>query len=76
MNTTTRFRIAVVFLLALLVLVLAARLGVAIYDEAHPRNVDVLCSDHPDDKNWDRSYHGPADLVLGACQMAYGTNNP
>lgn len=74
------FRAWTLALLALLVLALAGRLAVAIYDEAHPRDIQVWCDgggvNKEGDAYYNRTYEGPADLVLGACQMAAGTNNP
>lgn len=72
--TARQFRGWVLAALALLVLVLVGRLAVAVYDEAHPRSITVYCDGTSE--GWGRSYYGPADLVLGACQMAAGTNNP
>lgn len=67
----------VVVALLLVALVIGARVVVSIYQMAHPRDITVWCDPSSDpDKGYNRSYEGPADLVLGACQMVAGTNNP
>lgn len=72
-GTGRRLLIFIAFALVLLVLVMAGRLAVDIYEQAHPRDVDVWCDPVKFDDGtieYDESYKGPADLVLGACDRA------
>lgn len=63
---TAVFRRWVIALLTLIALFIGARVVVSIYQLAHPRDVDVWCGPIQNG-NWSSSFHGPADLVLGAC---------
>lgn len=69
MDNTLTFRVVLCFILALLVLVLAARVGVSIYQLAHPDKIDVWCDWNEEHEGYDRSYKGPAGTVLNACDV-------
>lgn len=68
MTEQTAFRAMLLALLALLVLIFAARVAFSIYEWGHKDQISVWCDDDlSDDGHFERSYRGPADKVINAC---------